>query len=119
MTPTLLRACRDLGTPAHFGVRSDRYKLIFFYGADFTGRSRGKNRQAFDGNRYHANTPAAWEFYDLQKDPHELVNEYHNPAYAAAIGELKSELKRQRQSLNETDAKYPRIQKIIDQHWND
>ena len=40
-----------------------------------------------------------------------------NPKYAAAIGELKAELKRQRQALGETDFAYPHIQQIIDAHW--
>ncbi len=42
-----MHMAHNLGTPAHFGVRSDRYKLIFFYGSTPSG-----------GNR----TPAAWEF---------------------------------------------------------
>ena len=25
--------------PAHFGLRTDRYKLIFFYGCDFTSEN--------------------------------------------------------------------------------
>jgi hypothetical protein len=42
-----------------------------------------------------------------------------NTIHAPAIAALKTELKRQRQALNETDARYPRIQGIIDKHWND
>ncbi len=102
-----------LGTPAHFGVRSERYKLIFFYGSDNVKNSSGKN----DGNRYFSNTPTAWEFYDLEKDPAEMRNEYGNPSYAQEIAELKSELKRQRQQLNETDKNFPHLQAIIDAEW--
>jgi len=32
---------------------------------------------------------------------------------------LKEELKRLRSELNETDDKYPHIQKVIDTHWDD
>jgi len=64
-------------------------------------------------------TPAAWEFYDLKKDPEETINRYKDPAYADIIKELKIELKRLRKELNETDADYPEIQAVIDRHWDD
>ena len=108
-----MHMAHNLGTPAHFGVRSERYKLIFFYGTDFVKNKNAKK----DGNRSFANTPAAWEFYDLAKDPSEMRNEYNNPEYKAEIAQLKAELKRQRAELNETDEKYPFIESIIDKHW--
>jgi len=37
-----------------------------------------------------------WEFYDLDKDPDELVNQYENPAFANQIAEAKTELERLR-----------------------
>ena len=55
----------------HYGVRTDRYKLIHFY-----------------------TLPDTWELYDLEKDPHELKSVYKDPAYAATVTELKAELKR-------------------------
>jgi arylsulfatase A-like enzyme len=91
-----------LATPAHFGLRTERYKLIFFYGANYTGQGR---------------TPAGWEFYDLKTDPHEMHNEYLNPEYADVIAELKTQLKTTREELAETDDQYPAIQKIINEHW--
>lgn len=55
----------------HYGVRTERYKLIHFYNdIDF------------------------WEFYDLQEDPHELHNLYGDPAYTEQIAETKAELLR-------------------------
>jgi arylsulfatase A-like enzyme len=59
---------------AHYGVRTERHKLIRFY-----------------------SEVDAWEFYDLQKDPHELKNLYADPAYAATVAELKRELERMRE----------------------
>ena len=59
----------------HYGVRSDRYKLIHFY-----------------------NDIDQWEFFDLEKDPHELVNQYDNPEYKDEISAMKvrlSELQQQ------------------------
>ena len=58
--------------PRHYGVRSHKYKLMKFYQFD------------------------EWEFYDLEKDPDELQNEYNNPAYKAQIAEMKAELERLR-----------------------
>lgn len=55
----------------HYGVRTHRYKLIHFY-----------------------DDVDIWEFYDLEKDPHELHNDYSDPAYADVIKKLKKELRR-------------------------
>ncbi|HCC71785.1 MAG TPA: acetylglucosamine-6-sulfatase, partial [Bacteroidales bacterium] len=96
-----------------------KYKLIFFYGCDFTNIHGGKEVTKYGGNRYWVNTPVAWEFYDLEKDPGEMKNRYNDPEYREIIEDLKLELKDMREELNETDEKYPRIQKIINEHWND
>ena len=54
----------------HFGVRSERYKLIHFYKID------------------------EWEFFDLEKDPDELNSVYNDPSYKERVAEHKAELKR-------------------------
>ena len=105
--------------PAHFGIRTKKHKLIFFYGADFTNIHGGREVTKFAGNRYWENTPVAWEFYDLEKDSKEMHNRYRDPAYQETIAQLKRELKKVRQQINETDKNHPRIQKIIDAHWDD
>jgi len=63
----------------HYGVRTERYKLIYFHRLD------------------------EWELFDLQKDPHELNNVYKNPAYAETVKELKTELGRLRTELKDRD----------------
>jgi arylsulfatase A-like enzyme len=106
--------------PAHFGVRSKDYKLIFYYGKHYLDPSEFKNHywgKAYDG--IDRETPHTWELYDLKNDPEELHNVYNNPAYKDIIANLKQQLKKQREELNETDKNYPHIQKIIDKHWND
>jgi uncharacterized sulfatase len=103
-----------LGTPAHFGIRTEKYKLIFFYGVD----SEDPPRTDYWGSQAEIETPAGWEFYDLSSDPYEMNNLYSDPAYAAIIKELKTKLKSLREELNETDERYPHIQKIIDKYWN-
>ncbi|MGN6542550.1 MAG: sulfatase family protein [Ginsengibacter sp.] len=52
----------------HIGVRSDRYKLIYYY------------------------ENGDWELYDLQKDPNELNNIYNKPDYQKIRDSLKNEL---------------------------
>ena len=63
-------------------------------------------------------TPVAWEFYDLEKDPFEMKNEYGNSEYYELISTMKKQLKRVRSQLNETDHNYPEIQQIIDTNWS-
>jgi len=104
-----------LGNPAHFGLRTKTYKLIFFYGVDYEDPPRTN----YWGSQADIITPPGWELYDLQKDPHEMNNRYGQPEYAEVVKELKSKLRLLREQLNETDANYHHIQKIIDEHWND
>ncbi|PKA99682.1 putative sulfatase [Flavobacteriaceae bacterium MAR_2009_75] len=107
--------------PAHFGVRTKDYKLIFFYGkyyVDTTDPDAEWDRNNW-GNDFTNSTPVAWEFYDLKEDPKEMNNAYDDPEYADVIADLKEELIRLRKDLNETDKNYPHIQKVIDGHWDD
>mgnify|MGYP001048781941 FL=1 len=75
----------------HYGVRTDRYKLIYYY---THGLDLSVNQE--DG-------PIApeWEFYDLEKDPAELNNVYGNPGYSQEIQSLKEELERIRQEIGD------------------
>jgi len=54
----------------------------------------------------------------MKNDPYEMNNLYGQPKYAAVVKELKAELLRLRNKYNETDDKYPHIQKVIDEYWN-
>ena len=63
----------------HYGVRTQRYKLIHFY-----------------------NDIDEWELYDLQSDPDELKNLCPDARYADVIQELKAELKRLRTHYKDT-----------------
>ena len=61
----------------HYGVVTDRYKLVRFDGPDVD----------------------LWELFDRQKDPHELKSVYRDPAYASVVADLKRELDRLRKEL--------------------
>jgi len=91
--------------PAHFGVRTKEYKLIFFYGQNY--KQGGPSP-----------TQPGWELYDMKNDPHEMNNLYGERRYAHVVANLKSELLRLREKYNETDEKYPQIQRVIDEYWN-
>ncbi|TLS51831.1 sulfatase [Paenibacillus antri] len=66
---------------SHYGIRTQRYKLIYYYG------------QSLGMTSYEA-TPPEWELFDLERDPRELNNVYDSPAYAQIVRELKEELSR-------------------------
>jgi len=69
----------------HYGVRTDRYKLMYFYELK------------------------EWELYDLQKDPDELTSVYNDPAYAGKVKELKAELFRLQKYYKDDDPHKPRV----------
>lgn len=105
--------------PAHFGLRSKDYKLIFYYGAAYDTSVYGNPSMFWKKNSLLITpTPVSWEFYDLKKDPTEVQNQYSNPEYADIISGMKEKLKSTRAELNETDKDYPHLQKIIEENWN-
>ena len=69
----------DHNTRAHYGVRTETHKLIYFW----------KKNQ--------------WECYDLVKDPDELHNLAADPAHAKLVEELKKELYRLKKEVQDND----------------
>ncbi len=65
----------------HYGIRTDRYKLIHFY---------------YDVDE--------WELYDLQKDPHEMHNVYNDPEYKKVKEEMHRKLTMLRKKYKDSDA---------------
>ncbi|WP_205959937.1 sulfatase family protein [Flammeovirga aprica] len=105
--------------PAHFGLRTKDYKLVFYYGKHYLPESEyAKHYWAKQYYGIERETPHTWEFYDLKNDPEELHNRYDDPEYQDIIAKLKSELKQQREDLNETDENYPEIQAIVEKYWD-
>ena len=93
--------------PSHFGIRNHRYKLIFFYSQPL--HANGAEKIA---------TEPAWEFFDLENDPHELNNRYDDPAYHSIISEMKTELMKLREQYGDTDANSEIMQNIFEKNWN-
>jgi len=69
----------DHNTRAHYGVRTETHKLIYFWKKD------------------------QWEMYDLVNDPAELHNLYQDPAQAETVAKLKAELYRLKKELKDDD----------------
>ncbi len=84
----------EFGIPPQYGVRTERYKLIHFYGRTKLYR-RDESEWPFVD---------VWELYDLQNDPHERKNLYESPQHQTIVLELKKELTRLRRELKEPDA---------------
>ena len=89
--------------PAHIGIRTKKYKLLFFYGA----------LEKSDVPQ----TPPGWELYDLENDPSEMNNLFNDAKYAKVVTELKSQLKALRKEYKEDDPKFE-CNKVIDEYWD-
>jgi len=73
--------------PAHLGVRTARYKLIYFYDSD-----RGPDgKTQVRGSQRPLGAPF-WEFYDLETDPYEMHNAFQDPGYRKVISGLVERL---------------------------
>lgn len=98
----------------HDGVRTDRYKLIHFYGAGGLDAVKENKYQRQPGTREHGcmkylNSLGYFEpkdsavnyneLYDLQADPHELNNLYGKPGYEKITKQLQKQLNDYRKSI--------------------
>jgi len=66
-------------TRAHYGVRTDTHKLMYFWRKD------------------------QWECYDLLKDPEEMRNIYNDPTAKPIVDKLKQELYRLKKEVEDED----------------
>ena len=94
---------------AHYGIRTKRYKLIFYYpdGLNQPGAGIGARLHIDDQVLTVEKDPftCEWELFDLEKDPKELNNVYNDPAYAEVVRELKDKLHAKQQEVG--DDRYP------------
>ncbi|RDW91885.1 putative sulfatase [Coleophoma crateriformis] len=66
---------------AHYGIRNQRYKLIYWYNKGF----------GLPGTQLGGEEPE-WELFDCEKDPLELVNIYHEDEYKDVVALMTKEL---------------------------
>lgn len=76
---------------AHYGIRTERYKLIYFY----------NDGMGLPGSSPHV-YPPEWEMYDLETDPEELKNVYLDAEYRELREELKVKLWKLQAELGDT-----------------
>lgn len=76
---------------AHYGIRTMRYKLIYYY-SDALGQA-GAIDETYEPE---------WELFDLENDPYELNNVVDHPDYADIVTELKTELHRLQANVEDT-----------------
>ncbi|MFI3169873.1 MAG: sulfatase [Faecalibacterium sp.] len=91
--------------PSHYGIRTDKYKLLFYYGLhlDATIDPVGLASEA---------TPAGWELYDMVNDIGERKNLYGDPAYADVVAEMKVLLDQAKVQYQDEDSAYPELMAV-------
>ena len=94
--------------PGHYGVRNDRYKLVFFYGLPL---------DASLGRGDFPPSTAGWELYDLKLDPQETNNVYDKPEYASVVRLLKNRLQELKQQYGDQDEAYPDLMRLRKELW--
>ena len=77
---------------AHYGIRTHRYKLIYYY-----GEALGTTDSIEESKR------PEWELFDLETDPLELNNVYHDSVYANVVESLSQELERLKGESGDTE----------------
>ena len=92
--------------PAHYGIRTERYKLVYYYSLPLG--IRGAQNSSLEPE---------WELYDLQNDPAEMHNIYKNPAHKNLIAQLKKELLQLKEKYEDQDSKYPEMMEINKKYW--
>ena len=72
---------QEHGVAKHFGIRTDRYKLIYFYEL------------------------GEWELYDLKKDPREMRSVYGEASYAGVRKHMRVSLQKLVDQYDDADAR--------------
>ncbi len=86
---------------AHYGIRTKKYKLIYYYNDPLNQK----------GARKCEHEPA-WELFDLEKDPYELNNVYHEPEYQSVVKKLTKNLHEKQAEVG--DERYIKDNKYIE-----
>ncbi len=103
--------------PAHYGIRTKSYKLIYYYGEPLGMADTEYVRRWVEGSPRIKSTEPEWELFDLVKDPHEMNNVYADPEYAEVVVKLKQLLLERKQAIGDTDEKYPVLMEQRKKYW--
>ena len=96
----------DHHVAAHYGIRTERYKLVYYYSLPLG--IRGAHPSSLEPE---------WELYDLQNDPAEMHNIYKDPANKKLIAQLKKELLQLKEKYDDMDSKYPEMLELNKKYW--
>ena len=99
--------------PAHYGIRTKNYKLIFFYGLPLDSTNNSPK-----DDYYNIPTKPYWELYDLKNDPMEMNNVYEDPKYTKIVKQLKVELLNLKEDLGDSDEIYPELMRVREKYWD-
>ncbi len=89
-----MHLAHQLDIPAHFGIRTQRYKLIYYYGLPLNVKGAK-----------HTPTPTGWELYDLKEDPFELNNVFQKDGYKNISNNLIKQLVKTQREYKDLDCK--------------
>jgi arylsulfatase A-like enzyme len=83
----------DHHVPAHYGIRTHQWKLIYYYGKPLG--MKGANPP---------DTEPDWELFDMEKDPREMHNLYQDPKYSGVVTQLKAEMAKLQKEAGDSPA---------------
>ncbi|MGL1894500.1 MAG: sulfatase [Spirochaetaceae bacterium] len=98
--------------PAHFGIRTQEWKLIFFYGKRLDASGCEQPDCLVD-------TPPGFELYDVKNDPEEKVNLVSDTNYSDVLSKMKSELMSLKKEVGDSDSAYPEMMEMQNKYFND
>ena len=88
--------------PAHYGIRTKEWKLIFFYGKKLDASGCTHPDCSVD-------TGPGFELYDVINDPGETRNLTDDPAYGDILNKLKKQLMELKESCGDADDRFPEM----------
>lgn len=93
-----MNADRTHNALAHYGIRDQRYKLIFWYADDL--EIEGACPTA-PGQGVGPDGEKEWELFDCKEDPEELFNVYHEGGYAEVRKEMTRMLEQKMREIGD------------------
>jgi arylsulfatase A-like enzyme len=103
--------------PAHYGIRTKKYKLIYYYGEPLGQADTKFVRRWVEGSPRIEPTEPEWELFDLEKDPREMHNRASDPEYAAVFSKLKQQLLEKKKAVGDTDDRFPELMAQREIYW--